>query len=693
MALREEILGRLRDKARPQSFKELAKDLRLGKAESKKLKRMLDQMTSTGDLVLTRKGLYAPPGEINLIKGYFEAHRDGFGFVIPDSPKERDLFIPPPATMGAMNNDKVIARAEPGGKGRIIRILERAQTRIAGTVEKTRLACFVRPKSRTMPVDIYIPHKECAGIPNGQKVIVEIIEYPEDKRPPVGRIIRKLEAPTAPLEEIDAVMEELGIPHKFPAAAQEAAKALRHPEDDLLKHRKDLSRLRTVTIDGERAKDFDDAVSIEVTDLGYKLWVHIADVSHYVREGDTIDLEARDRATSVYFPDRAIPMLPKELSEDLCSLVPGKPRPAFTAEMDFDRFGKMYSAVFYQSLITSQQRMTYTEVARILAEEDYRRASRYGEKLLSDFKSMEELASAIRSRRMGRGSLDFDLPEPEVLLDMQGRPEDIIRAERNIAHIIIEEFMIAANEAVAGHLAASGVPSIYRIHEEPDPEKFEEVARYCRAVLRKRFADLRGIISAARGTPAEEFANYAVLRSLKQARYSTENVGHFGLASECYTHFTSPIRRYPDLIVHRILKEVLASGRKGLPEERKARLAQELPGLASHCSVMERNADQAEKTVLDAMKAWFMKDKAGERFEAVIVGITNYGLKVRFEDFFLEGFIHVSTMVDDYYIFDENTLVLRGRRTGRRFRIGDRVQARIDRVDMEAREILLGIGK
>jgi ribonuclease R len=653
-------------------------------------------MVHSGDLVITRKGLYAPSGELNLIRGYFEAHGDGYGFVIPDVPGARDLFIPPPATGGAMDNDRVIARIEPPGrKGRIIRVLERAHKFVAGTVEVSKNVCFVKPKSKAVQFDIYIPPAEAANLESGLRVVAEITEYPSDKRrPPTGRIARLIKQPDQPREEVQSVIDEFSLPRKFPKAVAQEAGALGKRDWSLRMKkepaREDLRALTTVTIDGEKAKDFDDAVSIRVTELGYTLWVHIADVSHFVRPGSHLDKEASERGTSVYFPDMVLPMLPRELSEDLCSLVPGKERLAFTAEMQFDRFGKRFGAKFYPSLIISDRRMTYTEVAGMLEQSDSALTRKY-ECFYQDFELMSELASSIRQRRLARGSLDFDLPEPEILLDMQGRPEAVVKSERNVAHIIIEEFMIAANEAVAEYLEGRGIPSLYRIHEKPDPEKIEGILRTARLLMKKKIprvvSDLQGLLNIARGTPGEEVINYLVLRSLKQARYSTINAGHFGLASESYTHFTSPIRRYPDLVVHRILREAIAGA---ITPERSRELKTILPDIAFSCSRTERAADEAERAVMKALKAWFMRDKTGDVMSGVIIGVTSYGLRVRLRDYYVEGFLHVSVMTDDFYIFNEETLSLHGKR-GRQFSMGDPIQVRLDKVDMEEKEILFGL--
>jgi len=698
MITKDSLISFFKEKVtQPLSFHEIVFKLNLTPPERRKLKRFLREMVDDGDIVRTRKGLYGPAEEMNLVTGYFEAHRDGYGFVILEKPGERDVFIPSRATLGAMDNDRVVARIENRRRreGTIIRILERSHARIVGTFEAGRAGFYVRPKNKSVPFDLYIAPKEKGKTKDGDSVIAEIISYPTDKRPPAGRIIKILKKPETPRDEVEGIIDELNLPGRFPHSVIEEAKSLYAEGIGNREHkRKDLRSLPTVTIDGERAKDFDDAISIQKTDDVYKLWVHIADVGFFVGWDSLIDKEARKRGTSVYFPDRVIPMLPKELSEDLCSLKPKVERMAFTVELDFDTHGGKLDAKFYPSIINSNERMTYTSVKKIIVDEDAKERERY-DYLLSDFELMGELCNILKSRRLKRGSLDFDLPEPEVLLDIQGNPEAIIRAERNFAHMIIEEFMIAANEAVAEHLEGLNIPSIYRIHEEPDPMKLEDIMKIISSlkILKKTKAivpkDFPELIKQIQGTPEEEIINHMILRSLKQARYSPVNVGHFGLASESYTHFTSPIRRYSDLVVHRILREVLA--KKHLSDKRIKELESVLPDIAFHSSRMERQADEAERAVLNAMKVWFMKDKVGEEFEGKVVSVTSYGLKIRLKDYYVEGFLHVSYMTDDFYQYDEKSLSLYGIHKKKRFTIGKELTVRIDRVDIEEREIVLGI--
>ena len=669
----------------------------LSRPETRALKRRLREMLADGGIVLNRKGMYGLAEEMSLVTGYFEAHRDGYGFVTPEKPGERDFFIPPAATVGAMKGDRVMVRIENWKKreARIVRILERAHAKVVGTIDISRAGAFITPKNRSIPFDLYVAPGDRGRAKNRDLVIAEIASYPTGKRSAAARVVKVVNRPETPKEEVELIVDEFSLPRRFPKAVSDEAKLLRAKTAERHRQgrRRDLRNLPAVTIDGERARDFDDAVSVTLTDHGYRLWVHIADVGFYVPWDSPLDLEARKRGTSVYFPDRVIPMLPKELSEDLCSLRPKVDRYAFTVEIEFDRFGRKMHADYYPSIINSSERMTYTSVRKILIDNDRHERARY-DSLLKDFELMGELCSVLRARRFERGSLDFDLPEPEVLLDLQGNPEAIIRAERNFAHVIIEEFMVAANEAVAEYIERLGVPGIYRIHEEPDPMKLEDVLKVVRQfgrtggkmILPKDFS---GLLKSIKDTPQEEIVNYIVLRSLKQARYSATNVGHFGLASQSYTHFTSPIRRYPDLVVHRILREVLT--KKILSDQRRKELETLLADIAFSSSRTERAADDAENTVIRAMRAWFMRDKVGESFECRIVGISPYGIRVRLHEYYVEGLLHVSYMTDDYYQYNDRTMRLYGRHTGRSFKIGQEITVRLDRVDMEEREIIFGI--
>ncbi len=706
MITKESITAFFKDNVtKPVRFDDIVFLLDLSSSERRRLKRLLRELSAEGAVVRTRKGLYGPSEEMSLAAGYFEAHRDGYGFVISEQPGERDIFVPARSTLGAMNNDRVVVRIENRHRreGRIIRVLERTHSRITGTFEAGRAASYIKPKNRSVPFDLYVAPGDTGEALSGDSVIAEILSYPTDKRPPAGRVVKVLKKPETVSDEVELIMDEMDLPRRFPAEVLQEARDLHDRSQAGRRSRKrtDLRDLPTVTIDGEKAKDFDDAVSIERIEGGYRLWVHIADVGHYVRWGTPIDLEARRRGTSVYFPDRVVPMLPHELSEDLCSLKPGEERLAFTVEMDFynrsDKRGMrpdMRSVRFYPSLIKSDERMTYTSVKKILVDRDPEERGRYRH-LLDEFELMGELCNALKLKRTRRGSLDFDLPEPEVVLDMQGNLESIIKSERNFAHIIIEEFMIAANEAVAGYVAGLGIPFLYRVHEEPDPLKLENILKMINTLglirvnkgLKPR--DFPALLRQISGKPEEEILNHMILRSLKQARYSPVNVGHFGLASVSYTHFTSPIRRYPDLVVHRILGAVLEKSQ--LSDRQTKEMQSILPDIAFTSSRTERRADDAERMVLKGMRAWLMRDKVGEQFEGTVISVMPHGLRVRLNDYYVEGLLHISYMTDDFYRYDEKEMSLHGVNRKRTFGLGKSLTVKIEKIDMDDREILFGI--
>ncbi len=691
--LKDSILTFLRTKtARPVNFREIARALSIQRKNSRTLKRVLDSMTKSGDIFRTKTGFYGLVREMNLVTGHFEAHRDGYGFVIPEESGERDLFIPPRKTMAAMSGDRIVARVESAERreGSIIKILERGQKKIIGTFHREENFFYVTPKRRNIPFSIVISPKNRKGAKNGDKVTVEILTYPTTNRPPEGKVLKVLSDVTEPSHEIDMIIEEFSLPRRFPAPVLSAVRELSSKIS--LRNRRDCRNMLTVTIDGETAKDFDDAISIERNEQGFILYVHIADVSHYVQWDSVIDMEARKRGTSVYFPGNVIPMLPEKLSNDLCSLVPKEDRPTFTVEMHFDKNGQIFDKDFYPSIIHSNERMTYTSVRKILVDNDEKERSTYAY-LINIFELMEKLCAILRKKRIERGSLDFDLPEPEILLDMQGRPEAVIRSERNLAHMMIEEFMIAANEAVASHLEESGIPSVYRVHEEPDTAKLDELKPILAAfgihIKKASKKTFHSVLKKTKGREEEAIINIMLLRSLKQARYATENIGHFGLASTCYTHFTSPIRRYPDLIVHRMLRSIL--DKKTLSEKKKQALAKLLPDLSVHSSKTERTAEEAEREIVNTMRTWFMKDKVGGEYRGIVTNVTSHGLKIQLIDFFIEGFLNVSSMVDDYYRFDEKNYRLIGRRKKRVFSIGDKITVRVEKVDTEERNIVFGL--
>ncbi len=690
---REEILLFMKAVAyRPLSFRELARRLGIAKEAREDFKRLMKEMVSDGTLVRIRGGRYGLPARMNLVPGVLLCHPNGFGFVRPDSGGE-DVFINPRNMKGAMHKDRVVARVErskPGGKreGRIIRILHREHSRIVGRFERGRKGIgIVVPSDDRLLQDVVVPPGETGGSGDGEIVEVEITRWPAGGAAPCCKVISVLGDKDDPDVEVEVIVRKYGLSSRFPEDVLGEASGI--PETvsaEEIEGRVDLRQRRTVTIDGESAKDFDDGVSIERTKRGFKLFVSIADVSHYVKEGTAIDREAYERGTSIYLPDRCIPMLPVNLSNGICSLNPKVERLAFTAEMDFDMDGRPLKKRFYESVINSRERLTYTEVKRILVDGDRALKERYA-CIVEDLYVMRELALKLNASRAEEGSIDFDLPEPQIIIDMEGKVEDIVRSERNIAHRIIEEFMLAANRAVAEHM--EGLPFLYRVHEHPEEEGLAEFLKFLhnlglRIRKKKGHEFFKEVLTKVKGRPEEKLVNHLLLRSMKQARYSEENIGHFGLAFDDYTHFTSPIRRYPDLVVHRLLKERV----KGRYRKRKRdRWLEALPVIADHTSKMERISMDVEREAADLKKAQFMKERIGEVYKGFISGVTGFGFFVELEEYFVEGLVSISELRDDYYSFAEADLSLVGEHTGKVYKIGNEVVVRIERVDLERRRI------
>ena len=695
---RDDILKLMQDKAyRPLLLKELIGLFNVSRKERPVFKEMIGDMLEKGLIVKIRGDRYGLPGKMNLITGVLQGHPDGYGFVKSDLEGEADLFVPKRNMMGAMHNDRVVARiesADRGGRleGRIIRILERFHSRIVGRFERGKNFGFVIPSDRKISHDIYISPKLFNKAKDGDVVVAKIITYPQKTRNPEGEIIKVLGRSSTPGIDTGMIIEEYELPTEFPEDVITEAKALPgEVAESMLKERVDLRTLQTVTIDGERAKDFDDAVSIErLPDGRFRLWVHIADVSYYVPWGSELDNESYNRGTSVYLPDRVIPMFPERLSNHICSLNPREDRLTLTAEMMFDGNGNRINYKIYESVINSNERMTYTAVKEILEDEDSKIISRYSD-LIETFHLMRELCLKLRAKRMGRGSIDFDLPEPEIILDLQSKTINIVRSERNIAHQIIEEFMLAANETIAQHMGNKEIPFIYRVHESPDEDKitefneFMEDLGYKFKLNHQQPKTFQRLLNKLEGKTEETLINQLLLRSMKQARYSTENIGHFGLASQHYTHFTSPIRRYPDLIVHRLIKEV--SKNRRIKEERKSLLDAKLKDIAKHSSERERLSMEAEREVVELKKLEFMQDKIGSEYDGVISGVVAFGFFVELEDILVEGLVRVTSMYDDFYRFEERQHRLAGDRTDKVYRLGDKVRVRVDKVDMEKRKI------
>ena len=702
----EQLLKLINEKLdHPATPREMVQRLAIARDERATLKRLLKDLVRAGALVETRGNRYGLPDRMNLVVGRITTNPRGFGFVVPDRPLDDvagDIYIAGSNLNQAMHGDRVVARLErvtdKGAEGRILRILERGASTTVGRfdVDESGMG-FVVPFDRRLIMDVQIPSGEQQTASPGDMVVVEITKWPTAARGPLGRVTDVLGGIEEPGVDTEIIIRKYGIPDEHgDEAIQEARRIGGEVRERDLRGRTDFRPLVTVTIDGEHARDFDDAITIERLPNGnYWLGVHIADVAHYVPEGGALDEEAYERGTSVYFPERAVHMFPAELATGLCSLNPNVDRLVQSCLMEIDRRGAVVRYEIHDGVIHSNARMTYTDVNAILTDRDAATIARYRD-LVPMFEQMRELFEILNRRRHRRGSIDFDLKEPELILDDEGMVEEIIALERNVAHRLIEEFMLVANETIAQHLEDHQVPSLFRIHEDPDPlkvEQFEEfvttlgysLAAPPNSVKPRHFQKL---VEKMRGTPEEKPIAFLMLRTMQKARYDASNVGHFGLAADSYTHFTSPIRRYPDLVVHRTLRE----SRHGLmTEDRGAELQDDLPEIARHTSDRERRADDAERELVQWKKVRFMADKVGDEFSGYITGVSAFGLFIELVEHFVEGLVHVSTMADDYYRFLERAHILRGENTGKEYRLGDRVQVQVIKVDMERRQVDLGI--
>ncbi len=698
-----------------------------GRHVKRELKNMLEDMNEDGEVVRLKGNSYSLPGKMKTIRGRISIHRDGYGFVTPDDGGE-DIFIPSKFLKGAMHGDLVEASSAPsrmGGNkrdGRVLAVVERTTSRVVGRYEETRRGAIVIPDDQRLNLVVAIPATGRGLAQDGHQVVAELTSYPVGGRPAEGKIAEVLGWPDDPEVEVQSVIRRFDLPHVFgPDVLAEAENIADTVSSGDLKGRMDLRSMPTVTIDGETARDFDDAVSLRREGEHFRLWVSIADVSNYVTKDSPLDQEAYLRGTSVYFPDRCIPMLPERLSNGICSLNPHVDRLTMTAEMLFDRNGAMLESSFYPSVIQSAARLTYTIVKQIIVDDDRELADKY-RPVAPMLLEMKELALILMAMRKKRGSIDFDLPEPEIIIGLTGLTEGIIRAERNLAHQLIEEFMLAANEAVARYITSRDIPFLYRVHENPDPAKLQIFQEFVfgfgyefKLVDEKvKPSELQRLLAQADGRPEERMINYSLLRCMRQARYAADNVGHFGLASDCYCHFTSPIRRYPDLVVHRILKAALAltpsiplpappppgegvnllppagGGREGGNKRASRQLAiatERLDEVAEHTSKRERVAMEAERDVVEMKKLQYMQQHVGEEFDGYITGVTAFGFFVELKELFVEGLVHISTLTDDQYNHAEKQHSLIGRRTGKVFRIGDEARITVASVSPATRRI------
>ena len=690
----------------PASLKQLLQALEVPREERATFKRHLSGLVAAGHLVEIRGERFGLPDRMNLVVGRVSTNPRGFAFVEPEPPHGEgpaSIFIAGANLNQAMHGDRVVVRVEraPEGEkaeGRIVRLLERGSSSVVGRYDVDESGrSFVVPFDRRIIMDVEVPRDATIGAVAGEMVTVEITRWPTAGRAALGRVIEVLGDINAPGVDTAVIIRKYGLSdHHSEEAIAEATRLGGAVREKDLAGRTDFRARQTVTIDGEHARDFDDAITLEMLPNGnYWLGVHIADVSHYVAEGSALDREAYERSTSVYFPERAVHMFPSELSTGLCSLNPHVDRLVQSCLMEVDRrTGHVVRYEMHDGVIHSDARMTYTQVNAILTGKDPAMRARYAG-FVPLFERMGDLFEILNTRRHQRGSIDFDLPESEIVLDEAGAVEAIVALERNVAHRLIEEFMLLANETVARHLETHHVPTLYRIHESPDPLKvgeFEEfistlgysLAGAADALEPRHFQRL---VERMRGKPEERPIAFLMLRTMQRARYDPGNLGHFGLAAEYYTHFTSPIRRYPDLVVHRSLRE----SRRGMTAERKAELAEDLQEIARHTSERERRAADAERELVQWKKVRFMADKVGDEFDGYVTGVSAFGLFVGLIDPFVEGMVHVSTMADDYYRFEERAHLLRGENHGRVYRLGDKVAVQVIRVDLEKRLIDLGL--
>ncbi|MFP3125171.1 ribonuclease R [Ectobacillus funiculus] len=696
----EKLLSFMKEEAyKPLTVQELEEAFGIEEAaDFKEFVKALVLMEEKGLVVRTRSNRYGLPEKMNLLKGKLTGHSRGFAFVVPEEKGQDDIFIPPTELNGALHGDTVLARinSETSGsrkEGTIVRIIERGTKQLVGTYTESKNFGFVIPDDKRIISDIFIPKNVAMGAVEGHKVVVKITAYPQDRMSAEGEVIQILGHKNDPGVDILSIIHKHGLPMMFPADALDQANNVPDtidPKD--LENRRDLRNEVIVTIDGADAKDLDDAVTVKKLDNGnYKLGVHIADVSHYVTEGSPIDVEAADRGTSIYLVDRVIPMIPHRLSNGICSLNPKVDRLTLSCEMEINAKGDVVKHDIFQSVIKTTERMTYFDVNRILEDKDEELLSRY-EALIPMFQDMGELAAILREKRMTRGAIDFDFKEAKVLVDEDGQPKDIVLRERSTAEKLIEEFMLAANETIAEHFHWLNVPFMYRVHEEPKEDKLERFFQFITNfgyTVKGKANDihpraLQQILEMVQGQPEEVVISTVMLRSMKQARYDAESLGHFGLSTEYYTHFTSPIRRYPDLIVHRLIRTYLINGR--IDADTQAKWREKLASIAEHSSNMERRAVEAERETDELKKAEYMMDKIGEEFEGMISSVTNFGMFVELPNT-IEGLIHVSYLTDDYYRYDEQHYAMIGERTGKVFRIGDEVTIRVVKVNKDERSI------
>lgn len=682
---REFILELMTEAGAPVEAGELAERLDIAEHERDHFERRLMAMAREGQILINRKGALCLAGKLELLPGTVQGHPEGYGFFLPDE-GGADLFLSNQEMSKVMHGDRVMARqvgVDRRGRpeGAIVEVLEHRTDKVVGRFMREHGVAFVAPSDRRLAHDILVPADAVGGAEPGQIVEVRIVKQPARYVQPIGNVVNVLGDATDPGMEIEIAVRKHQIPHEFPEAVQ--ARATKIPSKVLkkdLKGRTDLRELALVTIDGETARDFDDAVYCERQGRGYKLYVAIADVSHYVQPGDALDLEAGERGNSVYFPRRVVPMLPEALSNGICSLNPDVDRLCMCCEMDISASGDIARYAFYPAVMHSHGRLTYTEVWDALSDASSEAAERLAP-LLPQLEALEKLFRVLVKARERRGAIDFETIETQMEFGDDGKIRAIHRVERNDAHRIIEECMLAANVCASDFLQGHRHPALYRVHEGPTEEKLERLREFLGEFGLQlgggdapRAKDYAKLLATVKDRPDAELLQTVMLRSLQQAVYSPEPLGHFGLAYESYTHFTSPIRRYPDLVVHRAIRSVLAGG---------SGLALDLVALGRHCSMTERRADEATRDVTAWLKCYYMRDRVGETFDGTVSGVSAFGVFVALDSVYVEGMVHVSELGNDYYHFDATRHQMLGERTGQRFRLGDRLRVTLVRVDLE----------
>lgn len=700
---KEQLLTLMKDPSYvPMKLKELAILLDVPKERREELAEVLDVLVAEGKLSLSKRGKYKIP-EASVLAGIYSGTARGFGFVSIDG-WQQDVFIPADKTGSAMHGDRVqicveFQRQDRRAEGAVIRVLERTNRTVVGYYQKSKNYGFVVPDNRKLGQDIFIPQGKDFGAVNGHKVVVEITDYGSSPkgadgiggRSPEGRIFEILGHVNDPGIDILSLVRAYDLPEEFPDSAMEQAAQIEETvAESEWEGRKDLRDWQTVTIDGEDAKDLDDAITISREKFGYRLGVHIADVTHYVTEESPLDEEALKRGTSVYLVDRVIPMLPHRLSNGICSLNAGTDRLALSCIMDIDSQGKVIGHEIAETVIRVDRRMTYTAVNAIVTDQEPAVMEEYKD-YVEMFDRMKELADILREKRKTRGSIDFDFPETKIVLDEKGVPLEVKPYERNAATKIIEDFMLIANETIAEDYFWQDLPFLYRTHDNPDPEKMNRLGMFIHnfgyAIHFQNGeihpGELQKLLVKIEGSEEEALISRLTLRSMKQAKYSPMCTGHFGLAARYYTHFTSPIRRYPDLQIHRIIKENLHGG---LTEERLAHYHKIMMGVAVQCSAMERRAEEAERETVKLKKCEYMEERIGQVFEGVISGITNRGFYVELPNT-VEGMVSVNDLKDDFYVFEEEQMELRGESSGKSYRLGQKLHVSVSGTDRMNRTI------